>query len=173
MTGSVICFGCLQLHSRFAAQVSRDRYAARAIARALVGGSIGQGRATSLPSSERARLSLKSVPVATRCCQVHLRTHWQRAIAGSQLLSPGVVAESGQAGSSARRRPKQGWILMAVAIVNAVSDGIQGRVAGVGGGLCWQCEGKPVPRGGGEQAAVGNQVRYLVHDHRGITSGCT
>ena len=62
---------------------------------------------------------------------------------------------------------------MAVAIVTAVSGGTEGRVAGHGDGLYRQCEGKPVPRGGVEQAVVGNQARYLVHDHRGITSGCT
>ena len=62
---------------------------------------------------------------------------------------------------------------MAVVIVSAVSGGTDGRVAGDGDGLCWQCEGKPVPRGGVEQAAARNQVRYLEHDHRGITSGCT
>ena len=62
---------------------------------------------------------------------------------------------------------------MAGANFNAVSGGSQGRVAGVRNGLYWQLElGRDI-RGGVEQAAVGNQARYLVHDHRGITSGCT
>ena len=58
---------------------------------------------------------------------------------------------------------------MAVAIVTAVSGGTEGRVAGHGDGLCWQCEGKPVPRGGVEQAAVGNQVRLRTHDQHNLT----
>ena len=85
----------------------------------------------------------------------------------------GFIAESGQAGSSTRRRRCQELLRMAGANVNAVSGGIEGRVAGIGDGLCWQLEGRPCLRGGVEQAAVGNQVRLLAHDHRGITSGCT
>jgi hypothetical protein len=37
---------------------------------------------------------------------------------------------------------------MTVANVNSVSDGIEGRVAGIGGGLCWNLSSLPV-RGAG------------------------
>ena len=47
-------------------------------------------------------------------------------------MIPVFLAESGQAGSSARRRRSQELLRMAAANVNAVSGGTEGRVAGIG-----------------------------------------
>jgi hypothetical protein len=46
---------------------------------------------------------------------------------------------------------------MAGAIINSVSGDTEGRVAGIGYAQCQAFGGVLVPRGGVEQAAVGNQ----------------
>ena len=85
----------------------------------------------------------------------------------------GCPAVSGQAGSSSRHCPVQELLRKAAANVDAVSDDTEGRMAGIGNGLCQAFGTCGVPRRGVEQAAEGDQVRLRTHDQRALTNGCT
>ena len=120
MTGSVIGFGCLQLHSRFAAQVSRDPLGARAIARTTFGkfssgkvegivvGQVGSEVLVGFGCDGDALLpgSIAN-KMAARRCRISVVVPWR-------------LGESGQAGSSARRRRVQEWFRIIAASINAV-----------------------------------------------------
>jgi hypothetical protein len=110
----------------------------------IAGSSCGQGRGSSISEALAALFSRGADEVATRCCQAQLLTELRRAVAESQLLSPDLVAESGQAGLETRRRPGQELRRKAAANINSVSSDVAGRVAGVGSGLSWIWSSVPV-----------------------------
>jgi hypothetical protein len=74
----------MQLHGRFAAQVSRDPLGAHGLHARHLEALNGQGRGYRLWVGSRVRFFSGSVAMETRCCQTRTRLGWRRALAGSQ-----------------------------------------------------------------------------------------